>query len=704
MKKLYLLAAAALCAATATAANGDVTDGWLMLEDFEGTAPALSTFKTDGSGVGTGTSEVVVYKSKDGNENNHVGKFTAKDARTDGFLLTVTLPAGKTIADYTAIKLDLVGINTSYKSLDLYIDGNKVYTQGNNPIGGQGAWNSHSHDITVTGGNTITIGFYNYLGAGNQVAFDNIQLKEKEGGSGEDPDPVEPVDPVEPGESLNGTVTGGWLMVEDFEATAPTMSAFNIYSGEGKGTCETATIAKDGNNANKVGQFTVGGGWSHGIQFDFTLPEGKTIADYTEISVDIYGVSGDVTWKKLEVYVDGSKQGEVSSAITNATTWKTSNLEISATGTSNKVTIGFYNATNTGAVIAYDNIRLKEKPTSGVYNESKNGTVTDGWLMIEDFQKKVPGDNVKIAAQWGEDRGTTAIEIDPENAKNLVAAYAKEGDDYNSVFALNVNLPEGKTLKDYDKIAFDLYRYDGDADDKQMLVKAGNEQIHLDSNYPKQAESKVWTAKSYDISVYTEEGSSFTLLFGIKSDNPHYAVDNVRLHEADFETRTRVIDLTYETKASMTWLKMPYILHVNNHAEDGNTYEVTLEVKDADDNTVGTFTGEHSLMTAATAPARTLDPNAVESTHKLQGEVTATGLEGGTNYTATLTVKHNGNMVAKATKTETISTTTTGIEDVTVDSEAPVEYFNLQGLRIAQPEAGQLYIKRQGDKAVKVRF
>ena len=68
MKKLYLLAAAALCAATATAANGDVTDGWLMLEDFEGTAPTLSTFKTDGSGVGTGTSEVVEY----GNDN-HVG-------------------------------------------------------------------------------------------------------------------------------------------------------------------------------------------------------------------------------------------------------------------------------------------------------------------------------------------------------------------------------------------------------------------------------------------------------------------------------------------------------------------------------------------------------------------------------------------------------------------------------------------------------
>lgn len=53
---------------------------------------------------------------------------------------------------------------------------------------------------------------------------------------------------------------------------------------------------------------------------------------------------------------------------------------------------------------------------------------------------------------------------------------------------------------------------------------------------------------------------------------------------------------------------------------------------------------------------------------------------------------------------ESTPSTTTGIEDVTVDGNAEAEYFNLQGLRVAQPEAGQLYIKRQGGKAVKVRF
>ncbi len=46
-----------------------------------------------------------------------------------------------------------------------------------------------------------------------------------------------------------------------------------------------------------------------------------------------------------------------------------------------------------------------------------------------------------------------------------------------------------------------------------------------------------------------------------------------------------------------------------------------------------------------------------------------------------------------------------GVEDVIVDniedSNAPVEYFNLQGVRVENPSTG-LYIKRQGNKVTKV--
>lgn len=42
-----------------------------------------------------------------------------------------------------------------------------------------------------------------------------------------------------------------------------------------------------------------------------------------------------------------------------------------------------------------------------------------------------------------------------------------------------------------------------------------------------------------------------------------------------------------------------------------------------------------------------------------------------------------------------------GIEEVESDDDAPVEYFNLQGMRVANPEAG-VYIRRQGSSVSKV--
>ena len=45
--------------------------------------------------------------------------------------------------------------------------------------------------------------------------------------------------------------------------------------------------------------------------------------------------------------------------------------------------------------------------------------------------------------------------------------------------------------------------------------------------------------------------------------------------------------------------------------------------------------------------------------------------------------------------------TVSGIEDVTVSDDATPEYFNLQGIRVAEPQAGQIYIVRRGAQVVK---
>lgn len=46
--------------------------------------------------------------------------------------------------------------------------------------------------------------------------------------------------------------------------------------------------------------------------------------------------------------------------------------------------------------------------------------------------------------------------------------------------------------------------------------------------------------------------------------------------------------------------------------------------------------------------------------------------------------------------------TPSGVEGIAVDANAPAEYFNLQGMRVANPAKGGVYIKRQGSKATKV--
>lgn len=50
--------------------------------------------------------------------------------------------------------------------------------------------------------------------------------------------------------------------------------------------------------------------------------------------------------------------------------------------------------------------------------------------------------------------------------------------------------------------------------------------------------------------------------------------------------------------------------------------------------------------------------------------------------------------------------TSSGIDDIEADGSAPVYYFNLQGMPVSPDriQAGGIYIKRQGGKAVKVRM
>ena len=90
-----------------------------------------------------------------------------------------------------------------------------------------------------------------------------------------------------------------------------------------------------------------------------------------------------------------------------------------------------------------------------------------------------------------------------------------------------------------------------------------------------------------------------------------------------------------------------------------------------------------------------------------------TPAEGFTQYVHAdgITLTDNGTLHVYTEKDGAVSETrkvavtktgdTTAIEAIEADTTAPVEYFNLQGIRVANPENG-LYIRRQGGKAAKV--
>ena len=55
---------------------------------------------------------------------------------------------------------------------------------------------------------------------------------------------------------------------------------------------------------------------------------------------------------------------------------------------------------------------------------------------------------------------------------------------------------------------------------------------------------------------------------------------------------------------------------------------------------------------------------------------------------------------------ETTDFPTSAIDEVSADSmsDAPAEYYNLQGIRVNEPQPGNIYIRRQGNRVSKIRF
>lgn len=343
------------------------------------------------------------------------------------------------------------------------------------------------------------------------------------------------------------------IVVEDFEGVgveAPRVFNCTTYEvvtdSKGKSTVEVFA-GIHGNPANHVASYDLqpeaaGYVQNPGLLVTVALPEGTTLSDFSAVGFDVYS---NVTYKNVQVWVGGKIVRPFgNNDIEHENTWYSfsSNFNIESDATTVEIGVGLneINA-NAGAGFSIDNIRLT--PKDGVviktYAPTLNGQLTsDGWLMIEDFQpaQKI-GAELPVWADGGVTEGTAITADDPADDTNLAARFT--GGNQNTLFEVEVNLPEGKTVADYAWISFRIYRFEGDGEGKTLRLQVDDTPI---VSVVHTSEAGRWVERVYwlnrlDLNPINRmparagEAADGTtkLRIGLLSDNADYMIDDIKI-------------------------------------------------------------------------------------------------------------------------------------------------------------------------------
>ncbi len=131
---------------------------------------------------------------------------------------------------------------------------------------------------------------------------------------------------------------------------------------------------------------------------------------------------------------------------------------------------------------------------------------------------------------------------------------------------------------------------------------------------------------------------------------------------------------------------------------NGFTPAKVSEITTADVNKVVTI--ENVVFAEATPSTKDNFTGTVNGSEvAMRNNYTIKGVEAGTYNVTGVVAIYSGKAQFNVTGYEKV--VDTGIADIVADENAPVEYFNLQGIRVENPENG-LYIRRQGNKVTKV--
>lgn len=538
MKKLFTFLASALFSMTA-AANGEVTDGWLMVEDFEN-SPTITTYNYVGD-TPKGKASVI-----DNPTGGKVASFVGGNYNTV-IEFDVTLPDGKTLNNYSQIAFDLYrnAGDSNNKKMLVQADNFRIHMdEGDDNYPEQApaeTWTekSYSIDLTNTVGNSFKLRIGILSDAANYL-IDNVRLKV-----------INEEDM--PGESQNGTVTDGWLMAEDFEGylMGAKLMVYPIqYDAKGNADVAKAPTDDRGRSAHFMAT-----DWNNIIEVPITLPQGKVLSNYSDISFDLYICDGSNTNRDIYIYANDetilAQSGNPNQG--NTGEWLAKEFSIPeglAAGNTFNLRIGM--STDAGAEYYIDNVHLKESSEPLEPGTSHNGEIVDGWLILQDFEAATADEiGAWDIGGYGIPEETTTEIISNPTAGNERVAWFAGGNSYNTILELSVALPTDKKLSDYSDIAFDFYRNESFINNYPMLyIRANDIVIYNDGESGKNyGSSETWSEVSKSlVGIEGLDGISgtFKLRLGMKTDPQDYLIDNVRLKP---NTSSGITDVTAEGTA-----------------------------------------------------------------------------------------------------------------------------------------------------------
>lgn len=372
---------------------------------------------------------------------------------------------------------------------------------------------------------------------------------------------------------FTATASAQWEEVENFDSktVGESVTLFNVnkasYGHDPKGEAKIVADPTSKGRGNVVevkctDEETI-------VEVNVTLPSGE-LSDYSDIAFDLYytEVSGEngesQCYKRVYVIADDQniyvKENYFNSLADQKITkgnWGTFSTAIpdNTVGNNFALRLGILGDAKEPKTYYIDKISFKKKSEPGE-SESQNGKIVNGWLMLQDFEAATLNYDFRIWNRWDKalsDIYEVSLVANPDGGKAAKITYPDQGqNEYDTMFELDVVLPEGDKLTDYSDIAFDLYRLEGDhTGGMQMYIDVNDVLIYLDSEYPKFEEAYgKWETQFYKLEPMANgdepAGSidditgSFKLHLGLKSPGPNYMIDNVRLKPA---TATGITDV-----------------------------------------------------------------------------------------------------------------------------------------------------------------